>query len=70
MHIVLKPFEKFITNVKCEKSRSALIGKYLFFILNIFYMHSSIGDKKVSLNRFSAETVTTLEKQTNYICTM
>lgn len=65
-HLVLKPLEKFITNIKCEKSRS--IGKYLFFTLDVLYVYSSIGDKKVSLNRSPAAT--TLEEQTNYMCTV
>jgi len=46
-HLILKRLDKFTTNIKCEKSRSTSIGKYFFFILDVFfiYMYSSIGDK-------------------------
>lgn len=28
-HLILKPHEKFIANIKCEKLQSTSIGKYL-----------------------------------------
>lgn len=70
-HLVLKPLEKFTSNIKCEKSRSTSISKYLLHIGHILYIYAfSIGDKKVLLNRFFAETATILEGQANCMCTI
>lgn len=39
-HLVLKPLEKFTSNIKCEKSRSISVGKHFFlYWINSLYTY-------------------------------